>query len=104
MIDDEFGEWYATIQVQPFQGTSAWGETFGAAVPVEAFWNIENRVVISSDGKTVTSDTHLFCGTQYRAALVEGSKVTLPDDARVYRVASIGTWPGDDSHLEVNLA
>lgn len=103
MIDDEFGEWYATLSVQPLTGTGAWGENFAAPVAVPAFWDSQNRVVVTSDGKSVVSDTRLYCGAQYKPSFPEGSKVTLPEDARVYRVAMVRSWPGEDTHIEVNL-
>lgn len=104
MIDDEFGEWFSSATVEPLTGTGAWGETFGDPVTVPAFWQFTNRVVVTAEGKSVVSDTQLFCGVQYREALKEGSRVSLDADPRKYRVASVKTWPADDAHLEVALA
>jgi hypothetical protein len=102
-IEAEFGDWMETIAVEPFEGDGAWSEGFGASVPVLAHWQYENRVVITSDGKSVNSSTQIQCGTQYAEALNEGARVTLPGDFRQYRVASVRTWPGEDSQLEVAL-
>lgn len=102
-IDAEFGDWMETILVEPFEGDGAWGEVFGESVPVLAFWQFENRVVITSDGKSVNSSTQIACGTRYRPTLTEGARVRLPGDPYLYRVASVRSWPGSDSHLEVAL-
>lgn len=102
-IEDEFADWMQSILVEPFGGDGAWGETFGPAESVLAHWQYENRVVITSTGKSINSSTQVQCDPSYRHVLTEGARVTLPGDPLQYRVVSVRTWPGDDSHLEVGL-
>lgn len=104
MIDDEFAEWYATASVWTFQGTGAWGESHSAPQSVPAFWDFKSRLVVTSDGKQVTSESRLYCGSDHRAKFAEGSRVTLAGEGRMWEVVSVASWPGDDTHIEVNLA
>lgn len=103
-FESEFEEWFGTLSVTPYLGSGAWGETWGPAESVPAFWDSQNKLVITSDGKSVTSDTRLYCGVQWRDRFPLGSRVTLPEDVREYTVVGLASWPGDDTHIEVSLA
>lgn len=102
-INEEFGDWMQTIQVEPFAGDGAWGEGFGPGEPVLANWSYGNRVVVTSDGKNINSTTHISCDASYRHVLNEGARVRLPGDFREYRVVAVQTWPGEDTHMEADL-
>lgn len=103
LIDEEFADWMETASVQPYTGSGAWGESHGAAVPVPCHWKVQNKIITTSEGQTRTSSVQLQAGARWRGTLNEGAKVTLPGDTRTYVVASVVTWPGDDSQVEVDL-
>ncbi|QLF82698.1 head-to-tail stopper [Microbacterium phage Cicada] len=103
LIDEEFADWMETVSVQPYTGSGAWDEGHGEAVPVPCHWKTQNRVITTSEGKTLTSSVQIQAGARWRSTLNEGAKVILPGDSRVYTVASVVTWPGSDSQVEVDL-
>lgn len=102
---EEFGDWlaFATATVKPFGGDGAWGPTHGAPVEVPAFYDYQDRLVKTSDGNTVTSTTVLFASTEYASALGIGAEVRIPGHPDPFTVLTVRSWPGDDTHLEVNL-
>ena len=107
-FEDEFGDWlaFATVSAEAYQGASAWGDDpgeFGAAVPVPAWFDFQERKITTADGSVVVSSTILFASTQYRPQFAPGSRVTIPGQADKYRVVRCRSWPGDDTHLEVDL-
>lgn len=104
-FEEEFGDWlsYATVSVEPFGGSGAWGDDFGAAVAVPAFYDFQERRVTIADGSVVTTSTVLFAASSFHDTLTPGSKVTIPGESSVYKVVQRRAWPGDDTHLEVTL-
>ncbi|AYQ99470.1 head-to-tail stopper [Microbacterium phage Johann] len=103
LIDEEFGDWMETASVQPYTGSGAWDEGHGAAVAVPCHWKVQNKVITTSEGKTLVSSVQVQAGARWRSTLNEGAKVTLPGDPRVYTVTAVATWPGADSQVEVDL-
>ncbi|XAO35620.1 head-to-tail stopper [Microbacterium phage FireCastle] len=103
LIDEEFADWMETASVRPYVGSGAWDESHGTAVPVPCHWSVQNKVITTSEGKTLTSSVQLQAGARWRGTLNEGARVVLPGDLRVYTVASVQTWPGADSQVEVDL-
>lgn len=103
LIDEEFADWMEDASVETYTGTGAWGESHADPVAVPCHWKVQNKVLVTSEGKTLTSSVQIQAGARWRGTLNEGAKVTLPGDPRVYRVAAVATWPGEDSQVEVDL-
>ncbi|WKW85407.1 hypothetical protein SEA_MILANI_14 [Microbacterium phage Milani] len=104
LIDEEFADWMEEISVRTFEGETAWETAYSDPTAVPAHWRFENREARASDGSVIVSSTQLQVGGRWRPQFKEGSLVTLPDDPYEYRVVSVRTWPGADTHLEVALA
>lgn len=96
-----------TVAVEPFGGTSAYGDVFGASIPdIPCMRDDRVRLVRNSDGDEVTSQTTLYMRLAQESRFPAGSRVQLPtrvatvigyarrDDAGV-----MGAW----QHLEVTL-
>jgi len=105
-LQEEFGDWlaFATVSVQPFGGSGAWGDDYGAPVAVPAWYDFQERRVTTADGSVVTTSTVLFADPQYTDQLRPGSKVIIPSQPDVYKVISIRAWAEfGDNHVEVTL-
>lgn len=95
-----------TVSVEPFTGTGAYGDIFGAAVPnVQCMRDDRVRLVRNTDGDEVTSQTTLYMRLAHEPSFPAGSRVQLP--TRVATVigyarredGNLGAW----QHLEVTL-
>lgn len=93
------------VQVEPYQGSGAYGDVFGLPVTVRAIVEASRRLVRDRDGQQVTSNTTLYC--DLATAAPAGSRITLAD-GRVSTV--IQATPNDGgslpvpSHLELAVA
>jgi len=67
------------VTIEPYQGRSAYGDVWGAGVPVRAFVDQGRRVVRADDGSQVVSETTIY--TRPDVECPARSRITLPDGA-----------------------
>lgn len=94
-----------TVSVEPYEGNSARGPVYGAAVSVRCFLEEKNRMVRAANGNEVVSSATFYCRLDAVDAPPE-SRVTLPS-GRITTVLTqarqdAGTLPLPE-HLEVVL-
>lgn len=99
----EFFPVLLAVQVEPYEGQTASGPKYGAAVTEQAVIDRKRRHVAGEHGATVLSEAMLIA--RIDANFPDGSRVTLPDGAKTY-VITVATF--DDhgqealpAHLEV---
>lgn len=93
------------VQIEPWQGQGAYGDTWGAPVTVRAIVEATDRLVRDSSGQQASSDTALYCplGTVAPA----GSRVTLASGRVTTVIAAIRNDGGAlpvPSHLELAVS
>lgn len=91
MIPDEL--LVTQVTLEPYAGTGAYGDIFGAPVPVPAYVEDVRKVVLSSTGDEVVSESTVHCnlGVDFPA----GSRVTV--NGRVATVIKVSLF--DDGGL-----
>jgi len=107
MSGDDLADFYVhTISVQTLTGTGGMGDTYADPVDRACFVDDKRRLVRSSSGEEVTSETTIFGPPALSEVVVAESLVTLPSG----RVATVITTSNLDSgamdlpdHFEANL-
>jgi hypothetical protein len=95
-----------TITVRPFQGTGPYGDVFGDPTTHRAFVEDRRRLVVSTSGEEVISETTVHTDSDVPAPV--GSTVTVwvgTPQARTSRVIATSRYqhPMAWSHLEIAL-
>lgn len=94
------------VVVEPYEGDSAYGEVYGAAVTVRCFLDQSTRLVRDKDGRQVTSGATFHCRLTAITDIPPDSRVTLPDGRKTTvilgRRRDGGGLPTPD-HWEVSL-
>lgn len=101
-----FGDWATdSIVVETYKGTGFDGAVY---LPAETVENIMvedvRRLVRSTDGNELVSETTIYAEPEAAGKLTDGSRVTLPSGRRskVLRVAVLDVF-GLTGHVVVNL-
>ena len=93
------------VTVEPYEGNSAYGEVYGAAVVVPCWLEKRVRLVRARDGREVTSTSTFYCRLDAVDAPPE-SRVTLSDGRTTTVIEAVegnaGALPLPE-HLEVRL-
>ncbi|WP_293787761.1 hypothetical protein [uncultured Aeromicrobium sp.] len=105
MAEIPYSYLYASVDVETYVGTGAYGDRYADPVSRRCAIDDTRRLVRSSDGQEVVSETTLITRREYKAQFTPGSKVALPDRvAKVIKASELtdggrGAW----QHLEVAL-
>lgn len=92
-----------TVSVQPYEGSGAYGDIFGAPYDLPCYVEQERKLVRDSSGEEVTSSTQVYADPG--AEIASGSRVTY--FGRTSRVIGVAVY--DDggltglSHREIDL-
>ncbi|WP_350347258.1 hypothetical protein ABIQ69_11515 [Agromyces sp. G08B096] len=102
-LDDFFVH---TVTVEAFQDTNGYGEPqYAAPAVVACFTEAKRRLVRSSTGEEVVSETTLYTDASHETKFPPGSRVTVGAD--VATVITAGAFTSGDldlpDHLVVNL-
>lgn len=105
MADELAGWWVHTVTATPDAAYGSHGPVAGDPVTVPCFLDDTRRLVRSTTGEQVVSETTVFCALEHVDTLTPGTPVDLG-----YRTAEVigqsrHTAPGLDlpEHLEVHL-
>lgn len=91
-----------TVTVERYEGSSAYGETYAAPVPLDCFREHKRRLVRDAAGNEVVSETTLYAMPD-TDPIPAGSRVTVDGTATTVIAADLkdgGGLPTPD-HLEV---
>lgn len=90
------------VTIEPYTGTGAYGDTYGAGVAVRCMVDGKRRMIRDQSGEQTMSMSTVYCALDTPCPV--GSRVTLPD-GRVATALSVTTCDGGNlpvpSHLEV---
>ena len=83
-----------TCQVEPFLGTNAVGEVYGASTTVRCHFVEQVKMVRNSNGEEVASSSSYTAAPTHRPS--ENSRVTTPMGGKKRKVVAItlNDWPG----------
>lgn len=95
------------VQAEAYTGSTRFGDSWAAAVPVDCFVDETTHLVVGADAKTVTSSAAVYAALVDRGNLPINSKVTLPS-GRVARVIVLevhdsGSLALDTEHVVAHL-
>ena len=95
-----------SITVLRYEGSGPYGEVFGDPIVHQAFVEDRRRLVVSTSGEEVISETTVYTGPDATAPV--GSQVTVWAGTPYERTARVITTsrfehPGSWSHLEIAL-
>lgn len=87
--------------VEPYTGSGAYGDVYGAPFSIPCYVEQQNSVVIAPDGDDTVASATLYA--DLGPELPPGSKVTY--GGRTMRVITVAVLDdgGEESHLEVAL-
>lgn len=94
-----------TVTIEPYAGSGAYGDNYGAPVSVACMLDDKRQLVRAGDGQEVVSETTLYARLAHAADFPPGSKVTLPSRKAIViktaerRDGGLGAW----EHLEATL-
>lgn len=94
------------VTVRRYEGTGPYGEVFGDPTTHRAFVEDRRRLVVSTSGEEVVSETTIY--TDSNLSVPVGSQVTVWRDTPHERIARVITTsryehPGSWPHLEITL-
>lgn len=72
-----------TIQVETYVGTGARGDKYAPVVNVDCFVEDARRLVRTTEGEEVISESTVYAAPASLATLAAKSRVTLPDGRKV---------------------
>lgn len=99
-FEGDFGDWAEfTIAVETYAGSGAWGDSWSVPQQVECWFEPKTQMVITTDGRTLTSNTRIMAGLGYLGVITANSKVTFPDGSTA-TVLQVASFPGEDGHIE----
>lgn len=91
-----------TVQVEPYLGSGAFGDTWGPAFPVPCLVDAKRRLVRDRGGSQVVSETTILADRG--PTIPDRSRITLPDGSQTLVIAVRDHDGGDlpvPSHLEI---
>jgi len=74
------------VVIEPYQGSGAYGDVWGAPVSVRAFVDQGRRVVRADDGSQVVSETTVY--TRPGVDCPARSRITLPDGSTTLAIVT----------------
>jgi hypothetical protein len=74
------------VTIERYRGRSAYGDVWGAGVPVRAFVDQGRRVVRADDGSQVVSETTVY--TRPGVDCPARSRITLPDGSTTLAIVT----------------